>query len=88
IYTIDDRASNVTRHFIIISHFENEKLNSYPYESDNTMLFPLLVLCLFTLFIGSIGIPLSQEVGDLDILSKWLTPSINLFPQELNNSMN
>nr|YP_010175915.1 NdhF [Scleromitrion brachypodum]QSM35009.1 NdhF [Scleromitrion brachypodum] len=87
IYPIDDCATNGTRHFITIGHFENKKLNSYPYESDNTMLFPLLVLCLFTLFVGSIGIPLSQEGGDLDILSKWLTPSINLVHQELNNSM-
>jgi len=90
IYTIDGRASNVTRHFITIGDFENEKLNSYPTESDNTMLFPLLVLCLFTLFVGCIGIPLSQEGRDLDILSKWLTPSINLInllPQEFNNSM-
>nr|ATL61024.1 NADH dehydrogenase subunit 5 [Pentas lanceolata] len=86
IYPIDDRARNVTRHFITIGHPENEKFYSYPYESDNTMLFPLLVLCLFTLFVGFIGIPLSQEGGGLDILSKLLTPSINLLPQKLNNS--
>nr|ATL61640.1 NADH dehydrogenase subunit 5 [Argostemma yappii] len=86
IYSIDDRARNVTRPFITIVHFENKKKNSYPYESDNTMLFPLLVLCLFTLFVGAIGIPLSQEGVNLDILSKWLTPSINLFPQKLKNS--
>nr|YP_011020544.1 NADH-plastoquinone oxidoreductase subunit 5 [Knoxia roxburghii]WQH62965.1 NADH-plastoquinone oxidoreductase subunit 5 [Knoxia roxburghii] len=88
IYPIDDRARNVIRHFITITigHPENEKFYSYPYESDNTMLFPLFVLCLFTLFVGFIGIPLSQEGGDLDILSKWLTPSINLLPQKLNNS--
>nr|YP_010376201.1 NADH-plastoquinone oxidoreductase subunit 5 [Leptodermis hirsutiflora]UDN43385.1 NADH-plastoquinone oxidoreductase subunit 5 [Leptodermis hirsutiflora]UDN43637.1 NADH-plastoquinone oxidoreductase subunit 5 [Leptodermis hirsutiflora] len=87
IYPIDNRAKNVTRHFITIVTFENENLDSYPYESDNTMLFPLLVLCLFTLFVGAIGIPLSQEGMDLDILSKWLTPSINLLPEKLNNSM-
>nr|YP_009872914.1 NADH-plastoquinone oxidoreductase subunit 5 [Leptodermis scabrida]YP_010376117.1 NADH-plastoquinone oxidoreductase subunit 5 [Leptodermis kumaonensis]YP_010376285.1 NADH-plastoquinone oxidoreductase subunit 5 [Leptodermis gracilis]QKT28629.1 NADH-plastoquinone oxidoreductase subunit 5 [Leptodermis scabrida]UDN43217.1 NADH-plastoquinone oxidoreductase subunit 5 [Leptodermis kumaonensis]UDN43301.1 NADH-plastoquinone oxidoreductase subunit 5 [Leptodermis kumaonensis]UDN43469.1 NADH-plastoquin len=87
IYPIDNRAKNVTRHFITIVTFENENFYSYPYESDNTMLFPLLVLCLFTLFVGAIGIPLSQEGMDLDILSKWLTPSINLLPEKLNNSM-
>nr|YP_009764296.1 NADH dehydrogenase subunit 5 [Morinda citrifolia]ATL61718.1 NADH dehydrogenase subunit 5 [Morinda citrifolia]QIS91050.1 NADH dehydrogenase subunit 5 [Morinda citrifolia] len=91
IYPIDDSARNVKQHFITIVHlqFENEKLYSYPHESDNTMLFPLLVLGLFTLFVGSIGIPipLSKEGVDLDILSKWLTPSINLLPQKLNNSM-
>nr|ATL62971.1 NADH dehydrogenase subunit 5 [Mitchella repens] len=89
IYPIDESARNVTQHFITIVpfRFENEKLYSYPYESDNTMLFPLLVLGLFTLFVGSIGIPLNKEGVDLDILSKWLTPSINLLPQKWNNSM-
>nr|YP_010632799.1 NADH-plastoquinone oxidoreductase subunit 5 [Acanthus leucostachyus]WBP64471.1 NADH-plastoquinone oxidoreductase subunit 5 [Acanthus leucostachyus] len=64
--------------FINIVHFDNKKFFYYPYESDNTMLFPLLVLVLFTLFIGSIGIPLNEERTDFDLLSKWLAPSINL----------
>nr|YP_010164854.1 NADH-plastoquinone oxidoreductase subunit 5 [Ophiorrhiza pumila]QRN71559.1 NADH-plastoquinone oxidoreductase subunit 5 [Ophiorrhiza pumila] len=90
IYPIDEGARNVTRPFITIVHFENKKVYSYPYESDNTMLFPLLVLGLFTLFIGFIGIPLNQvnqEGVNLDILSKWLTPSINLLHQKFNDSM-
>nr|ATL62420.1 NADH dehydrogenase subunit 5 [Amphidasya ambigua] len=89
IYQIDDNDStrNVTRPFITIVRFENKKFYSYPYESDNAMLFPLLVLGLFTLFVGSIGIPFNQEGVNLDILSKWLTPSINLLHQRLNNSM-
>nr|YP_009443994.1 NADH-plastoquinone oxidoreductase subunit 5 [Forsythia suspensa]YP_009733477.1 NADH-plastoquinone oxidoreductase subunit 5 [Forsythia mira]ATU07214.1 NADH-plastoquinone oxidoreductase subunit 5 [Forsythia suspensa]QHV34243.1 NADH-plastoquinone oxidoreductase subunit 5 [Forsythia mira] len=70
--------------FINIVHFENKKSYSYPYESDNTMLFPLFVLGIFTLFVGSLGIPFNQE---LDILSKWLTPSINLLHQKLNDSI-
>nr|YP_010945110.1 NADH dehydrogenase subunit 5 [Galium trifidum]WMD02666.1 NADH dehydrogenase subunit 5 [Galium trifidum] len=82
IYPIDDRATNVIRPFITIIHFQNKQFYSYPSESDNTMLFPLLVLCLFTLFVGAIGIPFSQERVDLDILSKWLMPSINLWPQK------
>nr|ATL59449.1 NADH dehydrogenase subunit 5 [Glionnetia sericea] len=86
-YPIDDNVRNVTRPFITITHFENKKFYSYPYESDNTILFPLLILGLFTLFIGSIGIPFNQEGLDLDILSKWLTPSINLLHQKLHNSM-
>nr|AWI71560.1 NADH dehydrogenase subunit 5 [Alstonia scholaris] len=84
-YRIDDNVTNMTRPFITIAHFENKdnkKLDSYPYESDNTMLFPLLVLGLFTLFVGSIGIPFNQEGMDFDILSKWLTPSINLLHQK------
>ncbi|KAL3808808.1 hypothetical protein ACJIZ3_000212 [Penstemon smallii] len=63
---------------INIVKFDNKGVYSYPYESDNTMLFPLFVLVLFTLFIGSIGISFNQEGTDLDILSKWLAPSINL----------
>nr|ATL62736.1 NADH dehydrogenase subunit 5 [Colletoecema dewevrei] len=86
---IDDSSRNVTQPLITIVHFENKKFYSYPYpyESDNTMLFPLLVLGLFTVFVGFIGVPLNQEGVDLDILSKWLTPSINLLHQKFNNSM-
>uniref|UniRef100_UPI0030FECA54 NADH dehydrogenase subunit F n=1 Tax=Schizachyrium delicatum TaxID=3024805 RepID=UPI0030FECA54 len=63
----------------------------YPHETGNTMLFPLLILLLFTLFIGSIGIHFDNGVKDnrileLTILSKWLTPSINLFQE--NSSIN
>nr|YP_010869716.1 NADH dehydrogenase subunit F [Gardneria multiflora]WGU49225.1 NADH dehydrogenase subunit F [Gardneria multiflora] len=86
-YRIDDNVRNTTRPFITIAHFENKKLYSYPYESDNTMLFPLLVLGLFTLFVASIGIPFTQEGVDLDILSKWLSPSINPLHPKSNNSM-
>nr|YP_010940679.1 NADH-plastoquinone oxidoreductase subunit 5 [Bistorta ochotensis]WLS49854.1 NADH-plastoquinone oxidoreductase subunit 5 [Bistorta ochotensis]WLS49939.1 NADH-plastoquinone oxidoreductase subunit 5 [Bistorta officinalis] len=67
---------------------DNKKFSTYPHESDNTMLFPLLVLILFTLFIGVIGIPFNQEGIDLDILSKWLTPSINLLHPKWNNPKN
>nr|YP_010383739.1 NADH-plastoquinone oxidoreductase subunit 5 [Trailliaedoxa gracilis]ATL59607.1 NADH dehydrogenase subunit 5 [Trailliaedoxa gracilis]UEQ17694.1 NADH-plastoquinone oxidoreductase subunit 5 [Trailliaedoxa gracilis] len=88
-YPIDGNTRNVIRPFITITHFENKNkgADSSPYESDNTMLFPLLILGLFTLFIGSIGIPFNQEGIDSDILSRWLTPSINLLHQKLNNSM-
>nr|YP_010614052.1 NADH-plastoquinone oxidoreductase subunit 5 [Apocynum pictum]WAS31936.1 NADH-plastoquinone oxidoreductase subunit 5 [Apocynum pictum] len=85
-YRIDDNGRNMIRPYITIARFENKKLDSYPYESDNTMLFSLLVLGLFTLFIGFIGIPFNQEGIDVDILSKWLTPSINLLHQKSTNS--
>nr|YP_009357163.1 NADH-plastoquinone oxidoreductase subunit 5 [Primula kwangtungensis]ARE59644.1 NADH-plastoquinone oxidoreductase subunit 5 [Primula kwangtungensis] len=87
-YRIDENVRKMTRPFITISHFGNKVNYSYPYESDNTMLFPLLVLFLFTLCVGSIGIPFNQEGMGLDILSKWLTLSINLFHPNLKNSMN
>nr|AKZ22137.1 NADH dehydrogenase subunit 5 [Conium maculatum] len=86
-YLIDQNARNITQPFITITRFGNKKFFSYPYESDNTMLFPILVLVLFTLFVGSLGIPFNQEGVYLDILSKWLTPSINLLHQNLNNSI-
>lgn len=86
-YPIDKNGRKMTRPFMTIAHFEHKAVYSYPYESDNTMLFPIFVLGLFTLFVGSIGIPFNQEGGNLDILSKWLAPSINLLHQKSNNSM-
>nr|AVM83031.1 NADH-plastoquinone oxidoreductase subunit 5 [Adenocalymma apurense] len=82
------RKTNRRRPFINIVHFDTKIPFSYPYESDNTMLFPLLVLVLFTLFVGSLGIPFNQEGRDLDILSKWLVPSINLLHQKSKDSTN
>ena len=61
------------------STFGKTYTSVYPHESDNTMVFPLFVLVLFTLFVGSIGIPFGQGVMNLDLLSKWLTPSENFF---------
>nr|YP_009252109.1 NADH-plastoquinone oxidoreductase subunit 5 [Urochloa humidicola]ALF41004.1 NADH-plastoquinone oxidoreductase subunit 5 [Urochloa humidicola] len=65
----------------------------YPHETGNTMLFPLLILLLFTLFIGSIGIHFDNGIkgtgiSELTILSKWLTPSINFFQESSNSSIN
>nr|YP_010544922.1 NADH-plastoquinone oxidoreductase subunit 5 [Veronica chamaedrys]UYG22854.1 NADH-plastoquinone oxidoreductase subunit 5 [Veronica chamaedrys] len=79
-YRSDDnlKKRNRGQPFINIIHFENKKVHLYPHESDNTMLFSLLVLVLFTLFVGSLGIPFNQDGRNIDILSKWLAPSINL----------
>nr|YP_009938762.1 NADH-plastoquinone oxidoreductase subunit 5 [Mitrasacme pygmaea]QNV46995.1 NADH-plastoquinone oxidoreductase subunit 5 [Mitrasacme pygmaea] len=87
IYRIDDNIPNMTQPFFTIVHFDNKKLYSYPYESDNTMLFPLLVLGLVTLLVGSIGIPFPKEEIDVDILSKWVSPSIDPLQTKSNNSM-
>nr|UEP17576.1 NADH-plastoquinone oxidoreductase subunit 5 [Pteroxygonum denticulatum] len=73
------------RYFLIINNCDNNKIEPYPCESGNTMLFPLLVLIFFTLFIGVIGIPFNQEGIDFDILSKWLIPSVNILHPKLNN---
>nr|YP_008080542.1 NADH dehydrogenase subunit 5 [Pharus latifolius]AEI29129.1 NADH dehydrogenase subunit 5 [Pharus latifolius] len=70
------------------TYFGAKNTSVYPHETGNTMLFPLLILFLFTLFIGSIGIHFDNGVMELTILSKWLTPSINFFQQSLNSSIN
>ncbi|TYH14296.1 hypothetical protein ES288_A06G208600v1 [Gossypium darwinii] len=70
---------------ITITNFGYKKAFSYPHELDNIMLFPMLILLLFTLFVGAIAIPFNQEGMHLDILSKLLTPSINLLHQNSND---
>nr|WCD67093.1 NdhF [Impatiens sp. 7ak] len=85
-YRIDKNEKKLTPPFIILRNFGKNSVYSYPYESDNTTLFPLLLLVLFTLFIGSIGIPFNDQGMYLDILSKWLTPSINLLHSNFKNS--
>nr|QNH92119.1 NdhF [Senna bicapsularis] len=88
-YRIDRNIKNIAWPFIDITYFEtNNTTFFYPHESENTMLFSMLVLVLFTLFIGVIGISFNQEGLDLDILSKLLIPSIDHLHQNSNNSGN
>nr|QVL23030.1 NADH dehydrogenase subunit F [Hypericum monogynum] len=83
---VDGSVINRIRPLITIPFFRTKSIVSYPYESDNTMLFPILVLVLFTLFIGVIGIPMNQFKGiPLDILSKLFIPSLNLLHQSSKN---
>nr|WKF52481.1 ndhF [Carya laciniosa] len=84
-YPIDINIRKMTRPFITIAHFDIKNTFSYPHESDSAMLFPMLVLGIFTLFIGAIGIPMNQQGMDFDILSKLLTPAI--IYQNSNNSV-
>nr|YP_010281828.1 NADH dehydrogenase subunit 5 [Circaea alpina subsp. caulescens]UKH51207.1 NADH dehydrogenase subunit 5 [Circaea alpina subsp. caulescens] len=86
-YKLDNNVKKMIRPFITVTHFTNRKTFSYPHESDNTMLFSLFLLVLFTLFVAAIGIPFNQEGGDSDILSKLLNPSINLLHKNANTSM-
>nr|YP_009529574.1 NADH-plastoquinone oxidoreductase subunit 5 [Celtis biondii]AXX76854.1 NADH-plastoquinone oxidoreductase subunit 5 [Celtis biondii]QXM15830.1 NADH-plastoquinone oxidoreductase subunit 5 [Celtis biondii] len=95
-YRINRNVRSMAAPFITIQNpnFENlttKNTFSYPHESDNTMLFTMLVLGIFTLFIGVIGIPFfiefNQKVMQLDILSKLLTPSINLLHQNQKKLM-
>ena len=85
VYRLDSNVRKMTRPFITINQFDNKNTFLYPQESDNTMLFPLFALALFTLFVGAIGIPFNQERMDFDILSKWLNPATNLLHKNLNN---
>nr|YP_010205634.1 NADH-plastoquinone oxidoreductase subunit 5 [Astronium urundeuva]UAX03819.1 NADH-plastoquinone oxidoreductase subunit 5 [Astronium urundeuva] len=81
-----DIDSKVTKMpFITIFPFDTTKTFFYPHESDSTMLFSMLVLVLFPLFVGTIGIPFHQEGVDLDLLSILLTPSINLLHENSNH---
>nr|YP_010407279.1 NADH-plastoquinone oxidoreductase subunit 5 [Spiranthes sinensis]URF20169.1 NADH-plastoquinone oxidoreductase subunit 5 [Spiranthes sinensis] len=83
---VDKNVKSKIRDFS--TYFKNRYTSMYPQESSNTMLFPLLLLVLFTLFIGSIGIPFNGRVLDFDLLSKWLTPSPTFFHPNLNSSEN
>nr|AMD62039.1 NADH-plastoquinone oxidoreductase subunit 5 [Tetraplodon fuegianus] len=53
--------------------FEKEQY-VYPKESDNKMLFTLIVLTLPTFFIGFLGAPFPQGQPGFDLLSQWLYP--------------
>nr|YP_010690637.1 NADH dehydrogenase subunit F [Cartonema parviflorum]WBU14348.1 NADH dehydrogenase subunit F [Cartonema parviflorum] len=85
-YKMNNNPRKSIRYFSTYSG--NKYTSMYPHESDNTMLFPLLILVLFTLFVGSIGIHFDQGKIDFDILSKWLRPSTNLVDPTLNYSVN
>ncbi|KVH99458.1 NADH:ubiquinone/plastoquinone oxidoreductase, chloroplast chain 5, C-terminal [Cynara cardunculus var. scolymus] len=87
VYKLDENVRNMIQPFLSIPHFGNTKTHSYPYESDNTLLSLVLILIIFTLFVGFLGIPFNQDGVNLYILSKWLTPSINLLNKNSNNSI-
>nr|YP_010601756.1 NADH-plastoquinone oxidoreductase subunit 5 [Shivparvatia glanduligera]WAM61333.1 NADH-plastoquinone oxidoreductase subunit 5 [Shivparvatia glanduligera] len=76
-YKNPENSLKMMRYFITITDSDKKKISAYPSESDNTMLFPLIILILFTFFIGFIGIPLNKEGIELDILTKWLIPPVN-----------
>nr|UYX60827.1 NADH-plastoquinone oxidoreductase subunit 5 [Ormosia hosiei] len=87
-HSINQNVKSITRLFMDSTYFGTKKAACfYPHESDNTMLFSMLVLVLFTLFVGAIGISFSQEGIDLDILSKLLIPPIDLLHQNSENSV-
>ena len=75
---INSTVTKIMRPFVSSPYFSTKNTFYYPDESDNTMLFTMFMLSLFTLFVGIIGNPFTQEAIDLNILDKWLIPSINL----------
>nr|ULU28482.1 NADH-plastoquinone oxidoreductase subunit 5 [Meconopsis horridula] len=86
-YSIDRNVKKGTQPFITFTHFRNKENNPYPYESENTMLFPLLILGFVTLCVGFIGTPFDYRGMELNILSKLLTPYINLLHSNSSNSV-
>ncbi|KAK7299397.1 hypothetical protein VNO77_45690 [Canavalia gladiata] len=85
-HRINQNVKNITRLFFDITYFGTKKTAClYPNESDNTMRFSMLVLVLFTLFVGAIGISFSQKGIDFDILSKLLIPFIDLLHKNSKN---
>nr|YP_010624081.1 NADH-plastoquinone oxidoreductase subunit 5 [Goniothalamus tamirensis]WBF98367.1 NADH-plastoquinone oxidoreductase subunit 5 [Goniothalamus tamirensis] len=72
---------------VFSTHSDNKDNSTYPHESDNTILLPLLVLFLFTLFVGSIGISFEQLGMSFDILSKLLTPPITFLQKKIKYSV-
>lgn len=87
-HRINRNVKSIRRLFLDSTYFGTKNIPFfYPHESDNTMLFSMLVLVLFTFFVGSIGISFSQEPRDLDILSNLLIPSIDLLHQNSKNSV-
>jgi len=87
-HRIHRNVKNITHFFFFDStHFFGTKKTAclYPHESDNTMRFSMLILVLFTLFVGTIGISFSQKEIDSDILSKLLIPFIDLLHQNSKN---
>jgi len=89
LHRVNKNIKNITRLVFDIIHFSTQKTTYlYPNESNNTMRFSMLVLVLFTLFGGAIGISFSQEGIDLDILSKLLIPFIDLLHKDSKNFVN
>nr|YP_010046509.1 NADH-plastoquinone oxidoreductase subunit 5 [Lablab purpureus]QPJ78237.1 NADH-plastoquinone oxidoreductase subunit 5 [Lablab purpureus]QRI60716.1 NADH-plastoquinone oxidoreductase subunit 5 [Lablab purpureus] len=89
LYRVNQNIKNITRLVFGIIDFGTKKTAClYPNESNNTMRFSMLVLVLFTLFVGAIGISFSQEGPDLDILSKMLIPFIDLLHKDSKNFVN
>nr|QJW34038.1 NADH-plastoquinone oxidoreductase subunit 5 [Abrus pulchellus subsp. cantoniensis] len=82
-HRIHRNVKSITRLFFDSTHFFGTKKTAclYPHESDNTMQFSMLVLVLFTFFVGAIGISFSQKGIDCDILSRLLIPFIDLLHQ-------
>lgn len=75
---ISKKLNNKSEKFFEINEDDNKegffekKKYVYPKESDNKMLFTLIVLTLPTLFIGFLGAPFPQGQPGFDLLSQWL----------------
>lgn len=87
LYLLLQKKKKGMRPFFTIAKFDKKNILPYPHESDNTMLFSMLVLVLFTLFVGFVGISFNHRGVEFDILSTLLIPSIKLLHRDLNKSV-
>ena len=64
-----------------IEKYKNKTLKKntyiYPKESDNKILFTLIILTLPTIFVGFLGAPFPNGQPGFDLLSQWLYPLFN-----------
>lgn len=64
-----------------IEKYKNKTLKKntyiYPKESDNKILFTLIILTLPTVFVGFLGAPFPNGQPGFDLLSQWLYPLFN-----------
>nr|QBK34784.1 NADH-plastoquinone oxidoreductase subunit 5 [Taxus cuspidata] len=69
------------RGFVATYSFVHKGYFVYPKESGNTMLFPLVILGILTLFVGLIGVPFFRGQMNYCILFQWLSSSMNHFDE-------
>nr|YP_009578873.1 NADH-plastoquinone oxidoreductase subunit 5 [Pseudotaxus chienii]QBK34375.1 NADH-plastoquinone oxidoreductase subunit 5 [Pseudotaxus chienii] len=82
--------SKKNRGFVSTYPFVHKGYSAYPKESDKTMLLPLVVLGILTLFVGLIGVPFFRGQMNYFILFQWFSSSMNHFdenhPKNLSES--
>nr|QYB21140.1 NADH-plastoquinone oxidoreductase subunit 5 [Austrotaxus spicata] len=76
-----EECSKKNRGLVVTYPFFHKGYFAYPKESGKAMLLPLVVLGIFTLFVGLIGVPFFRGQINYEILSQWFTSSMNRFDE-------